>query len=146
VTLLVDGLVAQFDSESVGHSVQRASVDAEYIRRSRPIASNRLKHVLDVAALHFVERRQVFEEAGWNVATGALQQGWKIVGSNHRALTEQDDPFNGVLELSNVAWPVVRQQDVEGAGGELDLSTGALARGFQKGRDEQRDVVASLPE
>ena len=114
------GLVAQFDPVSLGHSIERAPVDAEDIRRPRPIASDRLKHVLDVAALHLLERREIFEEAGGDIATGALQQGREIVGSDNRARAEQDDAFDGVLKLPNVAWPVVRQQHVEGAGRQLD--------------------------
>ena len=131
---------------SVGHSIQRAPVDAEHIRRPRPIASDRLKHVLDVAALHLLERREIFEEAGGDVATDALQQGWEILGSHDRAPAEQDDAFDGVFELPNVAGPVVRQQHIEGAGRELDLSTDALARSLQKCGDEERDVVPPFPE
>ena len=139
-------LVAQFDPESLGHSIQRAPVDAEHIRRPRPIASDRLKHVLDVAALHLLERREIFEEAGRDVAARVLQQGGQILRSHDGAAAEQDDAFDGVLELPNVARPVVRQQHIQGAGRELDLSADALARRFQKCGDEERDVVPAFPE
>jgi hypothetical protein len=69
---LVSGLIAQFDSVSVSHSVERAPIDAEDIRRPRPIPPNRVKHVLDVTALHFFERREILEQAGRSIATGVL--------------------------------------------------------------------------
>jgi hypothetical protein len=71
-TLLVFWLVAQFDSVSVGHPIKRSPIDAEDIRRARPIASDRLKDVLDVSAFHFLERREIFEEASRSISTGVL--------------------------------------------------------------------------
>jgi hypothetical protein len=71
-TLFVFGLVTQFDSVSVGHSIERSPIDAEDIRRAGPIASDRLEDMLDVAALNLLERREIFEEASGGISTGAL--------------------------------------------------------------------------
>jgi hypothetical protein len=76
------GLVAQLDSVSLGHSIERASVDPEYLCRSCPITADRSKHVFEVAALHVLECREIFKESGRCVAAAALQQGCEIVGSN----------------------------------------------------------------
>src|SRR6185436_5240908 len=125
---------------------QRAPVDAEYIRRARPIVSNCLKHVLDVATLHLFERRERFEEPGGYVARGVVQEACQILRSHNGAEAEQHDAFDGVLELPNIAWPIVGQQDIQGTGRELDLSADALTRPFQKCRDEEWDVVAPFSE
>jgi hypothetical protein len=68
-------LVAQLDAVSLCHSIERAPVDTKHVSRSRPIASDCLKNVFEVAALDFFKRRKVFEEAGRRVPTDVLQHG-----------------------------------------------------------------------
>ena len=74
-------LVAQFDPESVGHSVKRPPVDAEHIRRPCPVAPDRLQHMCEVAALHLVERGQIFKEASGVSRRDALQRQREVVGA-----------------------------------------------------------------
>ena len=74
-------LVAQFDPESVGHSVQRATINAQDICRAGAVAADGLQHVFEVAALQLFERREVFEQAGRRIPTDALQRTRDIVGT-----------------------------------------------------------------
>jgi hypothetical protein len=139
-------LVAQLDAESLGHSIERAPVDAEHIGRARPIASDRLQHVFEVPALHFLERREIFKQSGRRIPPDVLQHDWEVVGSHHRAAAEQHDAFDGVFQLPNVAGPVVREQHIQRTRRKLDLSTRALACSVQERRHQQRDVVPPFPE
>ena len=113
--------VVPIDPESGRHSVKRPPVDAEHLRGPCPVTARRLQHMCEVAALHLVERGQIFEECHGGLAPRLLQRQLEVVGTHHRSATEKHNPLNGVLELSHVAGPVIRIQKVQGAGGELDL-------------------------
>jgi hypothetical protein len=49
------GVVAQLDSISVGHPIERSPVDAEDLGRASPVTANGAKNVFEVAALHLLE-------------------------------------------------------------------------------------------
>ena len=62
-------LFGQPDTEPLGHPIQRSAVDAEDFRGPRPVAADLIDDVEEVATLQLVERRQVDEQAFFEVGS-----------------------------------------------------------------------------
>jgi len=63
--------------------------------------------------LHFLERRQIFEEARGRVTASTEENRSKSVGAHDRTGTEQHDPLDRILELAYVPRPVVCLEHLE---------------------------------
>src|ERR1041384_4753261 len=53
--------ILQRHTQTFGHAVQRAAIDAEHFGGARTVAANRVEHVNQVAPFEFVERREILE-------------------------------------------------------------------------------------
>ncbi len=45
-----------------------------------------------------------------------LQGRGKVIAVDHPVVTEKDSPFDTILKLPNIAWPVVLHEHVNGGG------------------------------
>src|SRR5678815_1611960 len=80
------------------HALQRATLNAEDARRARDVAAGLLKHVRQVAALHFFERGRATEERR---VDRRLELGSQVIGREDLAACERDRSLDAVLELSD---------------------------------------------
>ena len=67
-------LFLQIDAESLGHPVERPAIDAEDFGRPRAVATDLFDDVEQVAALDFVEGRQVGKQALVQVGHASLER------------------------------------------------------------------------
>ena len=102
-------VVRQLDAESFRHAVERPPIDSEHFRGPRPIATDLLDHVEQIAPLDLVERRQIDEQALLQIRLAGGAEG-QIVDIDRRAAAEHDQPLDRVLQLANVARPSIRGQ------------------------------------
>src|SRR5215469_10738333 len=75
------------------------------------------------------------------------EAGRQIVRLKDVTITKRRGPLDGILQFPNVAWPVIRGQDLHSLLCNLERETGLCACFIlQKRSNQQRNVLTSLPQ
>jgi hypothetical protein len=112
---------------------------------SRPVAADGLQDVLEVPPLELVECRQIPEHLVFQDARLAGQRFRQILDGDAPA-REDHEALDRVLELTHVARPPVLGQRRERIRLDCRLTPGPARRVVQELLDEERDVLAPLPQ
>src|SRR3954469_22786178 len=137
-----------FDPEARELPVQRRRIDTEHLGGARLVTAFGLQHPEDVRTLHGFERRIRRRARGNERLRLSLRHALRERADGYLAARRENGrALEGILELADVAGPLILLQDLERAGSErLQRLRAYLGDPMEKMLDENRDVVGTLAE
>ena len=119
------------------------AVEDFFDRHALGIASSLARDVLETDHLCGLDSRS--HRRGGHGRRRAAEAGGDILMNGARG-AQHDDALHGVLELADVAGPVILDEDAHGVGRDLDLAAVLGVEPGQEMIDEHRDLFAPLPQ